>query len=104
MSQRIPLFLFTFLSLALGAAPANAAELSYYLPKDIKYDPSIPKPKETLGWTVGEWHVRHDQMAAYMKPDLEIVDGQVVREDGDTTPFIVISFEHYLDLLALVHR
>jgi len=84
MSQRIPLFLFTFLSLALGAAPANAAELSYYLPKDIKYDPSIPKPKETLGWTVGEWHVRHDQMAAYMKRLAEASDRIRIEVIGHT--------------------
>lgn len=44
-----------------------AAELSYYLPEGVDYDPAIPTPKSSLGWDVGEWHVRHDQMAAYMK-------------------------------------
>ena len=54
--------------LFLALAPfCPAADLSYYLPEDVTYDPAIPKPKASLGWDVGEWHVRHDQMVAYMK-------------------------------------
>ena len=47
--------------------PCQSVELNYYLPSDTKYDDSIPTPKSSLGYEVGEWHVRHDQMVAYMK-------------------------------------
>lgn len=44
--------------------PATAAEgeLAWYLPADVRYDASFPKPADVLGWEVGEWHVRHDQL------------------------------------------
>lgn len=38
-----------------------------YLPKNVTYDPNIPKPESVLGYPVGTWHVRHDQLIAYMK-------------------------------------
>ncbi|MFA0961427.1 M14 family metallopeptidase [Roseivirga sp. BDSF3-8] len=45
---------------------AQEIDLSYYLPDDTEYDESIPTPKEVLGYEVGEWHVRHDQLVQYM--------------------------------------
>ena len=42
-------------------------ELSYYLPDDVKYDPSVPTPSSVLGWEVGTWHVRHDQLVRYFE-------------------------------------
>ena len=44
----------------------NELDLSYYLPQDITYDPSIPTPQEVLGFVPGEWHVSHDQIVHYM--------------------------------------
>ncbi len=84
MFQRLPLRLIALLSLTLGSAPSFAAELSYYLPKDIQYDPAIPKPKETLGWTVGEWHVRHDLMTAYLKRLAEASERMQIEVIGHT--------------------
>jgi hypothetical protein len=60
----LPLALLSFFVIT---SSAMAAELSYYLPEGVQYDAAIPKPKDSLGWGVGEWHVRHDQMVAYMK-------------------------------------
>lgn len=34
---------------------------------DLSYDPAIPEPAEVLGYEVGEWHVRHDQLVRYME-------------------------------------
>jgi len=39
--------------------------LDYYLP-ETEYDQSIPSPKDFLGYEVGEWHVNHDKLLAYM--------------------------------------
>ncbi len=44
-----------------------AQDLPYYLPDSIKYDPSIPKPKDIIYHEVGEWHVTHDRLVSYMK-------------------------------------
>ncbi|MBU2883396.1 peptidase M14 [Psychrosphaera sp. B3R10] len=48
-----------FLSSGLHAVP-----LSYYLP-DEDYNKNIPTPESVLGYQVGEWHVRHDQLVQY---------------------------------------
>jgi hypothetical protein len=44
-----------------------AQDLSYYLPKNVTYDPAIPTPKSVIGHEVGEWHVTHDRLVNYMK-------------------------------------
>ncbi len=44
-----------------------AQDLSYYLPKNVTYNPAIPTPKSVIGHEVGEWHVTHDRLVNYMK-------------------------------------
>lgn len=67
MIPRFRALIFALLSVIAIAPSSIGAELSYYLPEGVLYDSSIPKPKDSLGWGVGEWHVRHDQMVTYMK-------------------------------------
>lgn len=38
-----------------------------YLPENTQYNQSITTPTQALGAEVGEWHVRHDQLANYMQ-------------------------------------
>lgn len=45
----------------------SQTELSYYLPQDIQYNPSIPTPQSVIGHEVGEWHITHDKLIEYMK-------------------------------------
>jgi hypothetical protein len=46
-----------------ASRPAEVeGELAWYLPTDAVYDASFPKPADILGWEVGAWHVRHDQL------------------------------------------
>ena len=62
-------FLASLLFLLIGLQPVGNAQLqdlSYYLDESMSYDPAIPTPKEVLGFEVGEWHVRHDQLVEYM--------------------------------------
>lgn len=42
------------------------ADLSYYLPDGVSYDPNIPTPKSIIGHEVGEFHVSHDRLVNYM--------------------------------------
>jgi hypothetical protein len=59
---RIFMFCLLFISSQV-AAIIDAA----YLPADTQYKSDITTPTQALGATVGEWHVRHDQIAHYMQ-------------------------------------
>lgn len=53
--------------LLLVASPARAAELDYYLPEADDYLAEVPRPESLLGFAVGDWHVRPEQLAAGFK-------------------------------------
>ncbi|MCV2885830.1 M14 family metallopeptidase [Aestuariibacter sp. AA17] len=66
-----------------------------YLPSDVKYDASIPKPADILGAPVGEWHVRHDQLVTYMRTLAEKSDRVSLVETGRThenRPLLLLAF------------
>lgn len=42
------------------------ADLLYYLPDNYTYNEEIPRPSDVLGFEVGEWHARPDQIVQYM--------------------------------------
>ncbi|GAB0111092.1 M14 family zinc carboxypeptidase [Pseudoalteromonas distincta] len=62
-----------------------AKPLSYYFEQDVKFDPSIPTPEQVLGYEVGEWHVRHDQLVRYM---------EILADKSDRINFEVIGRTH----------
>ena len=41
-------------------------DLDYFLPLDEKFDDAIPKPYESLGFNVGDWHINHDKLIDYL--------------------------------------
>ncbi|MGS2721082.1 M14 metallopeptidase family protein [Paraglaciecola aestuariivivens] len=53
---------FIFVSTALWAVSDTD-----YLPDNTSYNSAITTPTQALGAQVGEWHVRHDQLANYMQ-------------------------------------
>jgi hypothetical protein len=59
------------LLLSLTCLPCALAQqegsLEWYLPLGVTYDPDFPKPDEVLGWEVGTWHVRHDQLVDWYR-------------------------------------
>ncbi len=57
---------FLFLILLFAASHANATSIDFYFEDNVTFDPNIPKPETVLGYQVGEWHVRHDQLVNYM--------------------------------------
>ena len=61
------LILTSFLLFVFGAISAFSQSLSYYLPKGVTYDPSIPTPSSVIHHEVGEWHVTHDRLVNYMQ-------------------------------------
>lgn len=69
-----------FLSLAtVTVAQPVKPDLSYYLPS-MTYNPQIPTPAQFLGHEVGEWHVSHDRVYAYMLKLAELSDRITVEE------------------------
>ena len=56
------------LSILLSPSVLAAVESDLaYLPEGQNYDPNIPKPEDVLGYPMGTWHVRHDQVLMYMR-------------------------------------
>ena len=80
--KNILLALFTLLS--SGLFSQEQVTLDYYLPQDITYDPSIPKPAEIIGHEVGEWHVTHDKLMFYMQTLAEASDRITIENRGTT--------------------
>jgi hypothetical protein len=56
-----------FLALLVNINSLFSQDLKYYLPENVTYNPSIPKPKDIIYHEVGEWHVTHDRLVNYMK-------------------------------------
>lgn len=78
---------FNFLFLAIFASfTLNAQEvtLDYYLPDDISYDNTIPKPADVIGHEVGEWHVTHDKLMFYMQTLAASSDRITIENRGTT--------------------
>lgn len=59
-------FFLLFFYLIYNPAMAQVP-LSYYLSQKVRYDEKVPSPEQFLGFQVGEQHVSHDQIVAYMK-------------------------------------
>ena len=62
----------------------SQTDLSYYLPQDVQYNPSIPTPKSIIGHEVGEWHITHDKLVQYMYALAEASDRITIEDRGKT--------------------
>jgi hypothetical protein len=86
--------------LACGLLAAVAAPVAVAAPEDLlpaaEYDPAVPRPADVLGFEVGEWHARHDQVVAYAEA-LAAASPRVRYElqgrthEGRPLPLLVIS-------------
>lgn len=89
--------LFATLLVALVLQPSLAKALSDldYLPENIRYNPQISLPEAVLGAPVGQWHVRHDQLVAYMRLLARQSDRVSLLETGRThenRPLLLLAF------------
>jgi hypothetical protein len=75
------LLLFLFVSFSMSA---QKVDLSYYLPKDVTYNQSIPTPASVIGHEVGEWHITHDKLVVYMKALAASSDRITIEDRGNT--------------------
>ena len=69
-------------------------QLSYYLPETTTYDKNIPTPEQFLGYQVGEQHVSHDQLVAYMRELDRLSDRitlEVVGRSYEYRPMMILT-------------
>nr|WP_294991680.1 M14 family metallopeptidase [uncultured Sediminibacterium sp.] len=71
-------------SLLVLSVSLHAQELNYYLPKNVRYNASIPTPASVIGHEVGEWHVTHDRLVNYMKAVDAASDRVTIQQMGTT--------------------
>jgi hypothetical protein len=74
---------------------ALAIEDITYLPTGTQYKADITTPSQALGASVGEWHVRHDQIANYMQVLASQSDRVSLVETGRThenRPLYLLAF------------
>ena len=56
----------------------------YYFKAYQPFDSAIPSPEEFLGYPIGEYHTRHDQVVAYMNKLAELSDKASIAHYGQT--------------------
>jgi hypothetical protein len=62
----------------------ESLDISYYLPQNITYNSAVPSPQSIIGHEVGEWHVTHDKLIAYMKALAAASDRVAIENRGHT--------------------
>ncbi|MDX8338816.1 M14 family zinc carboxypeptidase [Draconibacterium sp. IB214405] len=86
-------------------------KLSYFLPDDVTYNPSIPTPEAFFGQEVGEWHLTHDQVLYYIKEIAKSTDRAILYEyarSWENRPLVHLVFtseknQEKLDELKQLH-
>jgi len=73
-----------FLAVYASGLAQKKATLDYYLPQNVSYDESIPKPAEVIGHEVGEWHVTHDKLMFYMQTLAKASNRITIETRGET--------------------
>lgn len=66
---------------AAGRLLAIGEPIGYYLPPGAAYDSRVPTPEQFLGFRVGEWHLRNDQVVAYARAVAAAAPGRVRIEE-----------------------
>jgi len=74
-----------FALLTLFVSTSNAQGIKHYIPDgEYTLNPSVPSPKEFLGFEVGEHHISHDLLISYMRALSKSSDRVISQEIGTT--------------------
>ncbi|MFC6438605.1 M14 metallopeptidase family protein [Bowmanella sp. JS7-9] len=66
-----------------------------FLPADAALDPAIPAPASVLGYPVGTWHARHDQIVQYLQQlgmASDRLSVEVVGYTHEQRPLLMLTF------------
>lgn len=95
MLRRILPLLLAVSFLATPLVRAAAPALDYFLPAGTTYDPKVPTPEQFFGYQVGEWHLRSDQLNAYLRAVAdaapERVKFEVFGHTHERKPLVVLT-------------
>ena len=78
------IILIALITICFKSVAQDSLTLDYYLPQNISYDQSIPKPAELIGHEVGEWHVTHDKLMIYMQALAKASNRMTIENRGKT--------------------
>jgi hypothetical protein len=94
------------LSLLLMSLTIHAKPLEYYLPKGEMFDASIPSPEAVLGESLGDRHLRHDEIVSYLsilassRPEARLIDYGRTNEGRRLVLLAISSANNIADLEA----
>jgi len=72
------------LLMAASMVARSQQDFKYFYNQAVVFDPSIPTPKDVLGYEVGTWHVSHDKLVEYMKAVAAVSDRVEIEVTGYT--------------------
>ncbi len=84
--------------------PPTPPTLDYYLPPSVSYDPAIPLPRSTLGFEVGEWHLRPEQQVAYLEKldaSSDRIELEVIGHTYEARPLLLLKISSPANLARL---
>ncbi|MCU0721988.1 MAG: hypothetical protein MUC83_19925 [Pirellula sp.] len=58
---------FGCISWLLFAPALRAEDLEFFFPDEVEYDPKFQSPKEFFGFEIGERHLQHFELVAYLR-------------------------------------
>ena len=82
------LICFGFIYPTLGAQQAQSGDPEQpptrYWPAEVDFDPSVPAPRDVLGFEIGHRHLNHDQVVQYLQVLAEHSDRVTLEQYGRT--------------------
>jgi hypothetical protein len=82
----------------------SLAQNNYFFPTGVTFDPAIPTPEQFLGYSIGDWHTRHDRIVEYFRELARIspkAHFQIIGYTNERRPQVVLtitSTENYARL------
>jgi hypothetical protein len=83
-----------FMSLLICAALFVQAQNAYFFPAGVAFDPAIPTPEQFLGYSIGEWHTRHDRIVSYFQELARVspkAHFQIIGYTNERRPQVVLT-------------
>lgn len=70
------------------------AQNNYFFPAGVTFDPAIPTPEQFLGYSIGDWHTRHDRIAEYFRELARVspkAHFQIIGYTNERRPQVVLT-------------
>lgn len=80
--------------LVFGLTLSVNAQNNYFFPAGVTFDPAIPTPEQFLGYSVGDWHTRHDRIVSYFQELARVspkAHFQIIGYTNERRPQVVLT-------------